>query len=271
VGRMQLVDHLGILVDLKRLVLTDVLSETPCSVQVTAKQAHLLAKFLSKPRDVLTRNHLRAAIGLRAGIGPNAVKVHLCRVAQLIRKDGGAEWTSRLKFWTSVRGIGYCVSHEWAAARLVESASLLTGQLSAEALRARAGHLDDPQAAVLLGHLGVTANKHGRFEQALAYHREALDIRIRIGDKAGQARTYNNLGMVLHRQGSSDEFEREKRYYEQSTAIKRKLGDRMGLARTLRNLAGVEARLGEDEAAERHLSESRRLGSGLSAGGEQEE
>jgi hypothetical protein len=178
VRRRALVEHLGILIDPQRLVLTDVLSESPCAVRVTPKQAQLLATLLGSPRDVRTWGRLRAALGIRAGVRSNAVKAHLCRVARLIQEAGGAEWTSRLKFWRSVRGVGYCVSDEWAAARLAESARLLTEELSAVALRARAGHLDDPLAAMMLGHLAVTANRYGRFEQAFAYHREALDIRI---------------------------------------------------------------------------------------------
>ena len=187
--RSERVEHLGVLLDPQRLVLTDVLSETPCSVRVTAMQARLLAGLLRRPRDVLTGVQLRAAIG-RPGRGrSDAVKAHLHRVTRLIHEGGGAAWTQRLKFWRSVRGAGYCVSDEWAAARLTESARLLTRNLSAGALRARARHLDDPHAAMLLGHLGATASKHGRVEQAAAYHREALDLRTRMGDLAGLPRT----------------------------------------------------------------------------------
>jgi DNA-binding winged helix-turn-helix (wHTH) protein len=271
VERMERVDHLGILVDLKRLVLTDVLSEAPCSVQVTAKQARLMATFLSHPRDVLTRDRLRDAIGIPASVRTNAVKSHLCRLAQLIRDEGGAEWTARLQFWRSVRRAGYCVSEDWAATRLLESAGLLACNLSAEALRARAGHLDEPQAAMMLGHLGVTATKHGRFEQAFAYHQGALYIHMQLGDMAGQARTYEDLGTVLSRQGNSDDREREKQYYERSIVIKRQIGDRVGLARTLRTLAGAEATFGEDDAAVGHLRARWAVGSGLGEGHAREE
>jgi hypothetical protein len=93
--RTDLVAHLGVLIDPKRRVLTDALSENPGSVRETAMQARLLARFLRPPRDVFTPDDLQAAIGGRGRVRSNAVKAHLHRVARLIHAGGGAAWLQR--------------------------------------------------------------------------------------------------------------------------------------------------------------------------------
>ena len=57
-----------------------------------------------------------------------------------------------------------------------------------------------------------------------------------MGDRAGLATSYNNIGLIYDARG---EYGAALGWYEKSVALKEELGDRAGLATTLHNVAHV--------------------------------
>ena len=65
------------------------------------------------------------------------------------------------------------------------------------------------------------------------YHEKAIAISVKIGDGAGQAAGYGNLGNVIHSLG---EYEKAKEYIEKALAIRIEVGDRAATSSRLRKL-----------------------------------
>jgi DNA-binding SARP family transcriptional activator/tetratricopeptide (TPR) repeat protein len=79
----------------------------------------------------------------------------------------------------------------------------------------------------------ISFELHGYRAEWLTTHRIALDSAREQGDRSGEARVLNNLGMVLGEQRADDAVG----YFEQSLAIYRELGDPRGTAQVMNNLA----------------------------------
>jgi tetratricopeptide (TPR) repeat protein len=95
------------------------------------------------------------------------------------------------------------------------------------------------------------ATKRGRgvldeTQKALEYLTQALDIFRAVGDRAGEARTLNDIGAVYAALG---EEQKALEYYTQALAIYRAVGDRAGEAGTLNNIGLVYFALGEKQKA----------------------
>ena len=71
------------------------------------------------------------------------------------------------------------------------------------------------------------------YDQALEWHQKSLLITEEIGDRAGLAMTYNNIGLVYDSRG---EYDRAMEWYDKSLPIFEEIGDRAGLARTFGNI-----------------------------------
>ena len=69
----------------------------------------------------------------------------------------------------------------------------------------------------------------GDRQQALDYYQQALPIRREVGDRAGEAATLNNIGLVYDGLGDR---QRALDYYQQALPILREVGDRAGEAVT---------------------------------------
>ena len=93
----------------------------------------------------------------------------------------------------------------------------------------------------------------GEYEKAKEYLEKALAIRIKIGDRAGQAADYGNLGAVFKSLG---EYEKAKQYLEKAIAIRIKIDDRAGQAVGYGNLGAVFKSLGEYEKAKQYLEKA---------------
>ncbi|HEY9879699.1 MAG TPA: tetratricopeptide repeat protein, partial [Leptolyngbyaceae cyanobacterium] len=76
---------------------------------------------------------------------------------------------------------------------------------------------------------------------ALDYYRQSLAIKHEIGDRAGEARTLNNIGLAYQSLGN---YAAALDYYQQSLVIKREIGDRIGEAAILNNIDSVNQLLG---------------------------
>ena len=81
---------------------------------------------------------------------------------------------------------------------------------------------------------------------ALEYYRQALPIRREVGDRAGEATTLNNIGLVYDGLG---ERSQALEYYRQALPIRREVGDRAGEAVTRYNIAMIHRQLGELDRA----------------------
>ena len=164
--------------------------------------------------------------------------------------------------------------------------------LAAALAHAPADAGDDLRARALRG-AGILAYRQADFAASRAFHEESLELRRRLGDRAGEAaaleslglvaleigepaqcvalleqalgllraegdeqpiaQSLNNLGAFLFYQG---EPERAARMLEESLAIKRRIGDPRGIAMTLDNLGDIAMRRGDHDEAGRLYRES---------------
>jgi len=93
---------------------------------------------------------------------------------------------------------------------------------------------------------GRTYRRMGRYEEALGWYDKARAIREELGDRAGLATSYNNIGLVHKARGAYDEA---LGWYEKSLAIQEALGDRAGLAGSYINIGEVHYARGAYEEA----------------------
>jgi tetratricopeptide (TPR) repeat protein len=90
---------------------------------------------------------------------------------------------------------------------------------------------------------GLRRARLGNFDQALTlwqtalgYFEQALTIRREIGDRAGEASTLNNIGLVHHNRG---DWQPALSYFEKARSIFREVGSRNEEATTLNNIGMV--------------------------------
>jgi tetratricopeptide (TPR) repeat protein/transcriptional regulator with XRE-family HTH domain len=97
--------------------------------------------------------------------------------------------------------------------------------------------------------------------RALACFERSLEIRIRLGDRVGEAIALNNLGTAAHRLGENT---RAVLALGRAMEIREELGDRVGVLQALLNMGGVYDSQGQHERAEacllRALRTSEELG-----------
>ena len=93
----------------------------------------------------------------------------------------------------------------------------------------------------------------GEYQNAKEYHEEALAIKIEIGDRGGEGRTYGNLGSVFHSLG---EYQNAKEYYEKALAIAIETGDRGGEGTTYLKLGNVYRNLKELRQAKEYFDKA---------------
>jgi tetratricopeptide (TPR) repeat protein len=92
--------------------------------------------------------------------------------------------------------------------------------------------------------------------KALGYTREALNLATEIGDKRGQAASYNNLGVAYRNQGALD---KALEYYITSMNIYQSLDNKEGIATTKNNIANIYSIKKDYGQAMRYLEESFQL------------
>lgn len=105
------------------------------------------------------------------------------------------------------------------------------------------------------------ARRQGDYSAARTLGEESLEIRRKLGDQRGIAKSSGTLGNVAHDLG---DYVTARTLHEESLAIKRELGDRWGIATSLNNLGAVAHSQGDYTAAraldEESLAISRELG-----------
>ena len=93
-----------------------------------------------------------------------------------------------------------------------------------------ASHVGPGHTRAAAGLLGDACRVARRFDQAVAYHRQALDLAAAAGDRVDEGRCLHNLGLTYFRMGSYREAETCHRHDE---AICIAAGDRHGAAQSM--------------------------------------
>jgi tetratricopeptide (TPR) repeat protein len=112
--------------------------------------------------------------------------------------------------------------------------------------RVDAAATDVATRANLLSEAGTFAWHRGEYEQATAFHGEALELYRQVGDDSGVAFALICLG--TQRLENSD-YERAAPFYEEALALARRIGDKANIAMAIRSLAEVERQKGNYERA----------------------
>ncbi|NJN13621.1 MAG: tetratricopeptide repeat protein [Richelia sp. RM1_1_1] len=91
---------------------------------------------------------------------------------------------------------------------------------------------------------GVQQFRRGEYPKALQTYQRVLEIRRKLGDKAGIGQTLNNIGQVYN---GLLQQEKALETLQQALTIRREIKDRAGEGETLDSLGGVYLALSQDE------------------------
>ncbi|PZV14547.1 MAG: hypothetical protein DCF20_12950 [Pseudanabaena sp.] len=78
------------------------------------------------------------------------------------------------------------------------------------------------------------------------FYQQSLAITKQIGDRNGEARSLNNLGLAYNNLG---QYQKAIDFYQQSLAIRKQIGDRNGEGRSINNLGYAYFHLGQYQKA----------------------
>jgi len=104
-----------------------------------------------------------------------------------------------------------------------------------------------------LNSIGLVHNSLGEKPKAFEYYNRALSIRRAIGDRSGEATTLNNLGRV---HDSLGEPQKALDYYDHALPLLRAVGERSVEATTLNNIGAVYNSLGEKRKALEYFNQA---------------
>jgi tetratricopeptide (TPR) repeat protein len=88
--------------------------------------------------------------------------------------------------------------------------------------------------AATLNNMGLVYQATGQPQQALQQFQQALSITRKVGDRAGEATTLNNMGLVYQATGHPQQALQQ---YQQALPILREVGNRAVEATTRSNIA----------------------------------
>jgi len=98
--------------------------------------------------------------------------------------------------------------------------------------------------------------EQGNYPQALDHYRRSLKLARQLNDKAGIARTYNNIAIIYMEQGN---YPQALDHYRRSLKLKRQLNDKAGIARIYNNIAIIYYEQGNYPKALDHYRRSLKL------------
>jgi signal transduction histidine kinase len=104
--------------------------------------------------------------------------------------------------------------------------------------------------AKALNAIAICYDDSGNYDQAIAYHRQVLELKKDLSDTNEIARTYNNLGNSLMKKGQLNEAEK---YFLKNLNITKKIDDKYGLATVYTNLGTVEYKKGNFHLSKKYL------------------
>ena len=114
----------------------------------------------------------------------------------------------------------------------------------------RTALLNPQREAIRLNTTGTQQRRSGRYEEAVEYHRRALEILRALGDRRGVALTQSNLALALSRAGD-DAWAIG--LFEEAAATLNELGDEEQEARIMANLGVAHRRHGRPEEGDNVL------------------
>ena len=114
----------------------------------------------------------------------------------------------------------------------------------------RPARLNPQREAIRLNATGTQHRRHGRYEEAVACHRQALEILRALGDRRGVALTQSNLALALSHAGD-DEWAIG--LFEEAAATLRDLGDEEHEGQVMANLGLVHRRHGRRQEGDNVL------------------
>ena len=100
--------------------------------------------------------------------------------------------------------------------------------------------------ATTYNNIGLIHDARGDYRVALEWYMKDLAISEELGDRAGLAATYNNIGRIHDARG---DYPAALDWYGKSIAISEKLGDRALLATNYDNIGGIDRARGDYPAA----------------------
>ena len=92
----------------------------------------------------------------------------------------------------------------------------------------------------------MLAHDRGDYDEAARQYQRSLDICERLGDQAGMATSYHQLGMLAQDRGDYDEAARQ---YQRALDINERLGNQAGTASSYSQLGNLEKDRGGPAAA----------------------
>ena len=105
---------------------------------------------------------------------------------------------------------------------------------------------DEETRADIYHCMGMIVDQLSEWDKAINYYHKSLEIKERIGNIYGMARTYGALGIIY---GENGEWDKAIDYYQKSLEINENFEDLMGIARICSNLGLVYFRKGEWDKA----------------------
>lgn len=129
------------------------------------------------------------------------------------------------------------------ASPLLQRATTLT--LEVREQRQNAQNITKTEADRLF-QLGNEQLNSGEAQKALETYRQVLEIRRKIGDRAGEGEVLHKIGVVYHR---LSQYHQAVEFYQKALTIRKDLGDYIGEAATLHNLGEVYRLLGQYQQA----------------------
>ncbi|MBD2668052.1 CHAT domain-containing protein [Arthrospira platensis FACHB-439] len=98
------------------------------------------------------------------------------------------------------------------------------------------------------GQLGSIQRNRGNWDEAERLYRQYLEVMTELGDRSGMASSWGVLGDIERNRGNWDEAER---LYRQSLQLRTELGDRSGMATSWGLLGDIQRNRGNWDEAER--------------------
>jgi tetratricopeptide (TPR) repeat protein len=169
------------------------------------------------------------------------------RTRAQVRPLGRSVAGTARKAFVDARAHGKGVAHVAAAARSFAGES---GRAATLRFARRAALIDPEREAVRLNATGTQQRRSGCYDEAVEYHRQALEILRALGDRRGVALTQSNLALALSHAGD-DVW--AVGLFEEAAATLHELGDEEDEARIMANLGITHRRHGRPQEGDNVL------------------
>ncbi|MGM1063173.1 BTAD domain-containing putative transcriptional regulator [Saccharothrix sp. Mg75] len=226
-----------------------------------ATAAQALSWFDKEWANLTALVHAGAEAGLHDHVWRLVRLVHTYCVTRLV----GREWHAVAEFGLASARVVGDRRGELLVLHATQDVDSRTGSLRGSLERARFAHrlaaeLGEPRYLVMtLDKLALALRAEGRDAEALAHHREAVEIARREGDAISEATVLNNLAQTEQRLGQR---ETAARHQVQAVELYHRNGDERAYAVAVNNLAELYAELELLDEAEEHARQGVELAHG---------